>query len=626
MADPSDPTERYSALWETRTCPDLDAFLAEAGAVTPQELSDLVVIDQRERWRAGDQAPVEDYFRRYPQLREDPGLALDLVYGEVLLREGQDGAAADAELSRRFPDLADALKVQVDLHRALTPREVIAEATPLPPRFGRYEIRRQLGRGGMGTVYLAHDTRLNRLVALKVPNLGGDPDAARRFVREARAAAALQNPNICPVYDSGAIDGRPFLTMAYLDGGSLADRLPLPVGEAVKLVRTLADALDEAHRAGVMHRDLKPANVLFNGKGQPVITDFGLARQLAAAGPESLSGPGIVGTPAYMAPEQVNGDAGAIGPATDVYALGVVLYEALTGRRPFEGPLGTLLARITTDEPEPPSRLRPDVDARLSAVCLRALAKKPTDRFPAMAAFAAALNECVAGRRGRAAARRRPIRRAALALAVAGVLLGGGVLIWRPWKADGGGAPSGPVARDPAAARVLAEKAWTRSDEGDLDGALAESGHALQLDEECVPALLCRANALIQKKEFGPAITDLDRAARFDPKNPTPEVDLAWAHNELGDHDRALVHADRAIALKLDSAEAHYQRGGAHMHKGMYDEAIRDLTKAIGFKDDYVLAYRERAAAHKELGQHALAAADTATADELEAANANRKR
>src|SRR5262249_3052224 len=154
------------------------------------------------------------------------------------------------------------------------------------------------------------------------------------------------------------IDGRTFITMAYLEGGSLADRIergPLPVREAATLVRTLAEALEEAHRRGIVHRDLKPANVLHNARGQPVVTDFGLARRLTPLSAETLSAQGVVGTPAYMAPEQVNGDTAAIGPATDVYALGVVLYEVLTGTRPFDGALGTLLARITTDRPQSPS-------------------------------------------------------------------------------------------------------------------------------------------------------------------------------------------------------------------------------------------------------------------------------
>src|SRR4051794_4160842 len=358
MADSTDPAEQYSVLWQGGRRPDLDAFLASAGPLTPRQLADLVCTDQRERWRAGDRVPVESYFARFPQLRSDSALALDLLYAEVLL-QGASDPTVDADLSRRFPDLAAALRVQVDQYRAqAAPPPTATDDRPLPPRFGRYEVQRLLGRGGMGTVYLARDTQLNRQVALKVPMLDGDPGRVRLFVREAQAAAALRHPHICPVYDAGEIAGRPFLTMAYLEGEPLSARVArgaLPVAEAVRLVRTMAEALEEAHRAGIVHRDLKPGNVMLDGQGRPVITDFGLARNLAAV-PDSRSGQAMVGTPSYMAPEQVNGTAGAGGPAVDVYALGVVLYELLTGARPFDGPLGTVLARITTDDPEPPSR------------------------------------------------------------------------------------------------------------------------------------------------------------------------------------------------------------------------------------------------------------------------------
>jgi tetratricopeptide (TPR) repeat protein/predicted Ser/Thr protein kinase len=624
MAESTDPAELYSVLWQSGRRPDLDAFLGSAGPVTLRQLADLVCTDHRERWRAGDRVPVETYFERFPQLRADPAVALDLVYAEVLLREHEGGPAAEMDLSKRFPDLAAALRVQLDLHRALVPPPPAAAGDPLPARFGRYEIQRPLGRGGMGAVYLARDTQLNRLVALKVSLLDGDAARARQFVREARAAAALQHPNICPVYDFGEIDGRHFITMAYLEGEPLSARVrrgPLPVVEAVKLVRTLAEALDEAHRAGVVHRDLKPSNVMANAKGQPVITDFGLARLLTATGGDSQSGQHMVGTPSYMAPEQVNGAAGTVGPAADIYALGVVLYELLTGARPFDGPLGTLLARITTDDPQPPTRLRSDVDARLSAICLKALAKRPADRHPSMAAFAAALDEWLAGPAKPAPARR--LRLAVVGLGAA-VLLVVGLLAWRPWgrQIPAGNPPTDSprppaAARDPAGAEARAELAWRINDDGELDRAVEESTAALALDDRCVSALLCRANARLKKGNARLALPDLSRAAEIDPNNHEPEIDLAWAYNELDQHDEALKHADRAVHLRPDSAEAYCQRGGAYKRLEMYREAVQDLTEAIRLKDDYEMAYRERAEAYEELGEDDLARRDDTKADEL---------
>jgi predicted Ser/Thr protein kinase len=288
----------------------------------------------------------------------------------------------------------------------LPPDGGAAEEWPatLTAAFGRYELRGRLGQGGMGTVYLAWDTQLERTVALKLPRFdtGVGAEGRARFLREARAAAGLSHPNLCPVYDVGVIDGKHYLTMAYVEGRPLSAvsraRALLPVAEVVALVRQLALALQEAHEHGVIHRDLKPANVMLNAKGQPVVMDFGLARRTFSKEEVRLTQSGLlVGTPAYMPPEQVNGDVGAMGPGCDVYSLGVILYELLTGRLPFDGPLGTLLAQIVLDPPPPPSRWRPDLDPAVERVCLRALAKQPADRFPSMRAFAEALDACLRG-------------------------------------------------------------------------------------------------------------------------------------------------------------------------------------------------------------------------------------
>jgi formylglycine-generating enzyme required for sulfatase activity len=269
----------------------------------------------------------------------------------------------------------------------------------LPERFGPYHIVQRLGKGGMGTVYLARDTRLDRPVALKVCHLSNQPQALERFRREAKAAAALRHPNLCPVYEYDVRDGIPYLVMAYIEGPTLAERLgergPLPQREAALLVRQLALAMHEAHSHGVIHRDLKPSNVAIDERGQPVILDFGLARQ--GAGARLTHTGATLGTPDYMAPEQVRGDTAAIGPACDVYSLGIILYELLTGEVPFQGPLPALLGQALYAEPPPPSQLRPDLDPRLEAVCLRALAKDPAQRHADMAAFAAALEQAAPG-------------------------------------------------------------------------------------------------------------------------------------------------------------------------------------------------------------------------------------
>jgi class 3 adenylate cyclase/predicted Ser/Thr protein kinase len=265
--------------------------------------------------------------------------------------------------------------------------------------FGRYHILKKLGGGGMGTVYLAQDTQLDRPVALKVPHIAADCAAQmkERFYREARAAAGLHHPHICAVYDVGEINGVQYLTMAYIEGQTLAELAAaghkLAPRQAAVLVKSVAEALEEAHSQGVIHRDLKPSNLMINKRGEPIIMDFGLARRIKL-GDERLTQEGtVLGTPAYMSPEQVDGNLAAVGPASDVYSLGVVLYELLTGQPPFQGPAISVMAQIISKDAPPPSCHRPDLDPRLEEICCQAMARDLTKRFSCMTAFAQALGD-----------------------------------------------------------------------------------------------------------------------------------------------------------------------------------------------------------------------------------------
>jgi serine/threonine protein kinase/formylglycine-generating enzyme required for sulfatase activity len=277
----------------------------------------------------------------------------------------------------------------------------MASAVHLPEQFGRYRILRKLGEGGMGAVYLAEDTQLGRRVALKVPHFNRDdgPDVIERFYREARAAAALRHPNLCPVHDVGHIDGIHYLTMPFIEGKPLADQIqrdqPWPPARAATLVIRLAQALHVLHQQGMMHRDLKPANILLEAGDEPVIMDFGLARSLSQS--DRLTQTGIaVGTPAYMSPEQFQGVATAVSSATDTWSLGVIFYQLLTGQLPFPGPTqSAMLGQILYAELQPPSTLRPELDGELDAVCRKALAKQAGARYATMTAFAAALQRYV---------------------------------------------------------------------------------------------------------------------------------------------------------------------------------------------------------------------------------------
>jgi WD40 repeat protein/predicted Ser/Thr protein kinase len=272
----------------------------------------------------------------------------------------------------------------------------------LPAEFGRYRVLRLLGRGGMGAVYLAHDGQLGRDVALKIPffDAGATPQRAERFVREARSAAALRHPNICTVFDAGQIDGRAFITMEHIEGETLDALIdpdePMDAARAAGVARKVALALGHAHKKGIVHRDLKPANVMITPDGEPVVMDFGLAKRAADADPSEAKltrDGGVMGTPSYMSPEQVRGDQAAIGPATDVYALGVMLFEMLAGQPPYTGSLGAVMGQILAAPVPPVREFRPDADERLEAICLRAMAKAPADRFASMGALAEAVTE-----------------------------------------------------------------------------------------------------------------------------------------------------------------------------------------------------------------------------------------
>lgn len=274
----------------------------------------------------------------------------------------------------------------------------------IPERFGRYRILKELGRGAMGAVYLAEDEQLQRKVALKVPKFpdGMNSELLERFYREARAAGNLRHPGICPVYDVGEINGQHFITMAYIEGQPLR-RLtesgrPQDQAQAARIVQKIAQAMAVAHRQRVIHRDLKPANIMLDAEDQPVVMDFGLARRSADQDTRLTQSGMVIGSPAYMSPEQLDGDNDRVGPAADIYSLGVILYELLTGGLPYHGSLMSIVRQISMDPPRPIVELRGDIDPALEDLCLRMLAKRAKDRPESMAQVDQELSDWLAGR------------------------------------------------------------------------------------------------------------------------------------------------------------------------------------------------------------------------------------
>jgi hypothetical protein len=398
------PDERLQRLWQQGQRPDVWQFLAPLGDLPADVVAAVLAVDQRQRWHAGERVPAEAYLGRCPALADDVERALELVYGEFVLLARRGEAPAADDYLRRFPRYADRLRQQLELYAALeqstgmAPAEAGARRATLPdarvalPVVPGCEVLYELGRGAMAVVYLAWRHGLRRLEAIKLPlpGLCDAPEQAARFRREAEAAARLQHPNIVPIYEVGDSGGRPYLAMEYIDGGGLArgGGTPRPPRQAAALVEVVARAAYHAHGKGVVHRDLKPANVLLTAEGTPKIVDFGLAK-LVVGGDQATRSGQILGTPSYMAPEQAAGQSKEVGPAADVYALGAILYELLTGRPPFtsEAPLETL-RQVVQCEPVAVRRLQPLVPRDLEMITHKCLEKEPRRRFGSAAALA----------------------------------------------------------------------------------------------------------------------------------------------------------------------------------------------------------------------------------------------
>ncbi|MBY0232631.1 MAG: protein kinase [Gemmataceae bacterium] len=369
--DSTEILDRFERAWRESPAPDLSRFLPE-GPGREQALIDLVHIDMEMRAKSGQPFEVELYLERFPELAS---ATADLAVWEFRLRSKGGAAPRLREYARRFPALAGQLEARIG-----------ADPTRLPGLPG-YEIADAVGKGGMGLVYKARHVSLERLVAIKVirSDLAAHPQARRRFEAEGKAAARLDHPGIVRVFDSGVHEGQPYLVMEWVDGGSLAGFAgrPVPARLAAGIVAFLAEAVHHAHERGVIHRDLKPANVLLHfrdgaertlASARIKVADFGLAR-LAEASGDTRTGE-FLGTVLYAAPEQAAGDVARIGPATDVWSLGVILHELATGRPPFQGSAAQVLAQVLAGSVPPAG-----VDAEFDGLCRRAMAKEPKERF-----------------------------------------------------------------------------------------------------------------------------------------------------------------------------------------------------------------------------------------------------
>jgi tRNA A-37 threonylcarbamoyl transferase component Bud32 len=368
----------FRHAWDHGQRPALVAFLPEAGAIRSAALVELVHEEMEVRIKAGEPVQLEGYLERFGELASDPDAVAEL-------------AAAVSEFRRRATAAA----------REDSAASEAGGATSSTARLGRYELRNMLGRGAFGLVYRAWDTTLNRDVALKRPRAGvlDAPGSVERFLREARSAAALRHPHIVAVLDVGEVDGEPYLVSALVEGRNLAeelaDRRP-GFRKAAEWVVSLAEVLEHAHGSGVIHRDVKPSNILVDRDDRVYLADFGLAKSDTSAATLTMEGQ-VLGTPAYMAPEQARGDRGRVDARNDIYSLGVVLYKLLTGTRPFPGADQMELVRIQVEDPHRPRRLDDTIPRDLETVCLKAMAKAPGHRYPNAADFAVDLRRFLRG-------------------------------------------------------------------------------------------------------------------------------------------------------------------------------------------------------------------------------------
>jgi WD40 repeat protein len=434
------PSVEFQRLWQTGKPPRIELFVSERPAISVSELAAIVRVDLRQRWRRGEQPGASDYLTRFPRVQTDPTLVVDLIYTEFLVREEMGERRHLPLLQVQFPQHAAELAAQVELHDALensdlensdlesgeldygepdngaethSPQDTLLSGakprTRLPSLGPGYEVLAEIGRGGMGVVYRARQVGLNRLVALKMVRSAESTsvELLARFRAEAEAVARLHHPNIVQIFDYGEHDGLPYLALELVEGQTLAARIgnqPWSDRQAAALIASLAVALQFAHERGVIHRDLKPANILLEARQGlpdeiPKITDFGLAKVFRDdSGAQTHTG-SVLGTPSYMAPEQAAGQGELIGPPTDVYALGAILYELLAGQPPFRGPTAiATLQQVLHENPVGLRRLNPRAPRDLVTICEKCLSKEPTRRYASAGALASDLERFLADR------------------------------------------------------------------------------------------------------------------------------------------------------------------------------------------------------------------------------------
>jgi tetratricopeptide (TPR) repeat protein len=473
---------------------------------------------------------------------------------------------------------------------------------------GRYELLGELARGGAGVVYRAKDPLGGREVALKVllRGQGASEHERRRFVRETQAMTKLAHPNLVAPFHVGEHNGLPYLVMELLPGGTLQDRLqtsgPLPPVEAAEIAAQLADALDHAHRQGVIHRDIKPANVLLDAEGRPRLTDFGLAKDLQASLSALSRSGAFMGTPGFWPPEQAQGRLADLGPHSDVYALGATLFALLTGAPPFEADDLVQHMTLTCKQPAPaPSERDPAIPRALDAVCLRCLEKDPAARYPSAAALARVLRRAAEAPHA-APAGKKPAWPLAVAagLVLAGV--GGAALVLR---GAGSPAPSPTptvtVAPSPSPAPSTPVAA---EEEDDVFAGVSEAAQALNE----------RAMELAARGAYDEALSLLTQALEPEPTFASGWENRGAVYALMERYDEALADMDRAVALRPDRIATLRQRAVIRANSGDVEGAVAELESVLERLGEDADVFADMARMQANMGRHpdAIATVDRA--------------
>ena len=383
-------TEQFESLWDSGDSPpDLVSFLEQHGASAGDDVVAVVLLDQQRRWKTDSPLKVEEYLSFIPGLAGQADIQLRLAVGEFQARQGSETVPNIHEFTERFGAISDSLRIRLS---ELTGETLVYDPQTDCLRIGRYRLGQILGEGSFGRVYLAFDEELERQVAIKVPTAERlrNTEHANEYLTEARTVASLNHPNIVPVHDVGRTpEGAIYVVSKFIEGRTLGDLIkqdrPGPE-QAANLLATIALALHHAHERRLVHRDVKPENILLEDpQATPYIADFGLAIREE----DYLKDSHRAGTPSYMSPEQTRGEGHRLDGRSDIFSLGVILYEMLTGQKPFRGSTpNELFHQLISVDPKPPRELDTTIAPELERICLKALSRRVSDRYATAAEFA----------------------------------------------------------------------------------------------------------------------------------------------------------------------------------------------------------------------------------------------